>query len=325
MSTATRLLPLLAGLGILVASGAAADENSNGGAAGAFRRLGHSAALMGLGNAGAAFPSGAESRLVNPALIGWWKTRQVDLDWHRLSMDRELGGLHLLWPLRPMGAFGLSFQRAGVTGIPETTTWGEPTGRDMEAADNLFSFGVALTPSRFMALGMNMNILTSSFSGMDEGATELKETTASFDLGLSVHPRPNVWTGLSLQNLGGSLAWDSSPLWGSGGGSSAEDALPMVFTVGAGAEFFQDRLLVVADYEASDLEAWELRAGLEVRSDAQEMGRWALRAGWDDGSPALGVGFAWPFSRMEAGVDYAVTFHENDPDEIHVVTWKVAF
>jgi hypothetical protein len=99
----------------------------------------------------------------------------------------------------------------------------------------------------------------------------------------------------------------------------------MVFTVGAGAEFFQDRLLVVADYEASDLEAWELRAGLEVRSDAQEMGRWALRAGWDDGSPALGVGFAWPFSRMEAGVDYAVTFHENDPDEIHVVTWKVAF
>jgi|GEM_PF-2477610 len=325
MSLAPRLVRTLLAAVLAVAPLSLADENSNGGSAGAFRRLGHSAALMGLGNAGAAFPAGAESRLVNPALIGWWKTRQADLDWHRLSMDRELGGLHLLWPLRPMGAFGLSYQRAGVGGIPETTTWGEPTGREMEAADNLFSFGVALTPSRFLALGMNMNILSSSFSGMDEGATEIKETTASFDLGLSVHPRPNLWTGLSLQNLGGSLAWDSSPLWGTGGGSSAEDELPVIFTVGAGGEFFADRLLVVADYEASDLDAWDLRAGVEVRSDAQEMGRWALRAGWDDGSPALGVGFAWPFASLEAGMDYAVTFHENDPDEIHVVTWRVAF
>jgi hypothetical protein len=323
------ILPGLASLALggLLASPnpAAADENSNGGTAGALRRVGHSAALMALGNAGAAYPLAAESRLVNPALIGWWRTRQANLDWHKLSLDRDLVGVHLLWPLQPMGAFGLSFQRAAVDGIPETTTWGEPTGRSLEASDNLFSFGVALNPSRFLALGVNMSILTSGFSGMDEGSTELKETTAAFDLGFSVRPRSNLWAGLSVQNLGGSLAWDSSTLWGSGRGGSSEDDLPVLLTVGLGGEFIHDRLLLVLDYEASDVDAWDLRGGLEWRSPPGEMGSWALRAGWDDGSPALGLGFAWPFDRFEAGLDYAVTFHENDPDEIHVITWRVTF
>jgi hypothetical protein len=280
---------------------------------------------MAMGNAGAAFPLSAESRLVNPALIGWWKTRQAALDWHRLSLDRELLGLHLLWPLRPMGAFGLSYQRAGVTGIPETTTWGEPTGRQMESTDDLFAFGVALNPTRFLALGVNMSVMGSRLSGLDEGVTELKETTAAFDMGLSVHPRENLWAGLSVQNLGGSFAWDSSPLWGSAGGGSAKDAIPVLLTLGLGGQFVQDRLLLAADYEASNEGAWDLRAGVEWRSAPGEMGTWALRAGWDDGSPACGLGFAWPFARFEAGFDYAVTFHENDPDEIHTVTWRVAF
>jgi len=170
-----------------------------------------------------------------------------------------------------------------------------------------------------------MSILTSRFSGMDGGAVELKETTASFDLGLSVRPRHNLWAGLSVQNLGGSFAWDSSPLWDSAGGGAGEDAVPALLTVGAGGEFVQDRLLVVVDYEASDVDAWDLRGGVEWRSEPGEMGNWALRAGWDDGSPAFGLGFAWPFARLEAGMDYAVTFHENDPDEIHTITWRVTF
>lgn len=314
-----------AALSLALVAGAAADENSNGGAAGAMRRVGHNAALMALGNAGAAFPMSAESRLVNPALIGWWKTRQAGLDWQKLSLDRDLMGLHLLWPLRPMGAFGLSYLRAGVSGIPETTTWGEPTGRQMESAEDLFAFGVALTPSRFLALGFNMNVMGSRFSGLDEGATELKETTAAFDMGVSLHPRPNLWAGLSVQNLGGSFTWDSGPLWGSGGGGTSDDAIPVLLTLGLGGEFIQDRLLLVMDYEASDVGAWDLRAGTEWRSAPGEMGRWALRAGWDDGSPAFGLGYAWPFATIEAGMDYAVTFHENDPSEIHTVSWRVAF
>lgn len=311
------------GLGLLLALPAAAEENSNGGTAGAIRRVGQGAALMAMGNAGCAFPMGPESRLVNPALIGWGNVRRAGLDWYKLSLDRSLLGLHISWPLKPMGAVGLSYQRAGVTDIPETTTWGEPTGNQLEASDNLFSFGVALNPARFFALGVSMSVLSTGFSGMD--GIELKETTAAVDLGLSLHPRENIWAGVSVQNLGGSLAWDSSSLWGSAGSGGDEDELPGTFTAGLAGEFVQERLLVVADYEATDVDAWDLRAGLEWRSDPEEMGHWALRAGWDDGSPTAGAGFAWPFARFEAELDYALTFHENDPSEIHTFSWRVAF
>ena len=321
---AATLLLAACGAGLWVGGARAADENSNGGTAGAIRRVGQGAALMAMGNAGGAFPMGPESRLVNPALIGWGQVRRAGMDWYKLSLDRSLLGVHISWPLRPMGAFGLSYQRAGVSDIPETTTWGEPTGNQMEASDNLFSFGVALNPARFLALGVNMSVLSSGFSGLD-GSNELKETTAAVDLGLSLHPTDQLWAGLSLQNLGGSLAWDSSSLWGTGGSGGDEDELPTTLTVGLAGELVQKRLLVAADYEATSVDAWDLRLGAEWRSNPEEMGRWALRAGWDDGSPTAGLGFAWPFNSFEAGLDYAVTFHENDPSEIHTITWRVAF
>lgn len=317
---------LLTGAVLFLALSAQAttDENSNGGAAGAFRRVGQNAALMGMGNVGAAYPMAAASRLANPALIGWWKTRQASLDYHKLSMDRELGALHLLWPLRPMGAFGMSFVRSGVTGIPETTTWGEYTGRSLDHGESAFSFGVALNPSRFIALGLNMSIYTSRFEQLEE-TSEFKENSAAFDLGISVHPRQNLWLGFSLQNLGGSYAWDSSDVWGQGDATSTADDLPMLATLGAAGEWIDNRLLVAVDYEASGIGAWDLRLGTEWRSAPGEMGSWALRAGWDDGSPTAGLGFSWPFQRFEAGLDYAVTLHENDPDELHSVTWRITF
>jgi hypothetical protein len=303
---------------------ATTDENSNGGYAGAFRRVGQSAALMGMGNAGGAWPMGAGSRLVNPALIGWWQSRQVSFDHHNLSLDRELNTLHLLWPMRPMGAFGVSFTRAAVDNIPETTTWGEYTGRNLNHGENAFSFGFSLNPARFLAIGMNMNIYTSNFEGVEE-TSEFKENTAGFDLGFSLHPKENLWFGASLQNLGASYAWDSGEVWGSGNGSSVNDDFPTLATLSAAGEFVDSRLLVAIDYETSNQEAWDLRLGVEWRSDRNELGNWALRAGWDDGSPTAGVGFAWPFARIEAGLDYAITLHENDPNELHSMTWRVTF
>ena len=317
------LLPLAVAAGLGLGSTARADENSNGGSAGAIRRVGQGAATMALGSAGGAYPLGPQSRLVNPALIGWSGIRQAGLDWYKLSLDRSLLGLHLSWPLRPMGAFGFSYQRAGVSDIPEATSWGEPTGRMMGASEDLFSFGVALTPSRFLAVGVGMSIYSQGFSDLG-GAGDLKETTAAVDLGLSVRPTRASWVGFSLQNLGGSLAWDSSDLWGAGGGGMEEE-LPLTMTLGAAAEFVQERLLVAADYEATDLDAWDLRCGVEWRSPTDELGRWALRAGWDDGSPTAGLGFAWPFATFEAGLDYAVVLHENDPEELHVISWRVGF
>jgi len=315
---------LLAGL-LMLPEILPAGQNSNGGATGAFRRVGHSARLMGLGNCALAYPAGAESRQYNPALITWLGRRNLSLGMLKLSLDRQLGGVHFVLPIKPMGAVGLSWTRAAVTGIPETTTWGETTGRDLEYGENLFSFGVALQPASFLSFGLSMGVNTARFSGLDEGTNELKENAAGFDLGLAVRPHDDLWLGASLRNLAASYQWDSTPVWGTSGESAADDALPSLYGLGAGLQLYDERLLLLADYEVSALEAWKLRAGAEFRSPAGEMGRWAFRSGYDDGSLCFGVGFAWPFTLMEAGMDYAVVFHEHDPSEIHSFTWTFVF
>jgi hypothetical protein len=314
------------GLSLLLAGSAAAvGGNSNGGAAGAAFRLGQGAALMGLGGAGVAVPLGPESRLLNPALTPWSSRRQLSVDWYNLSLGRSLGGIHATLPLQPIGALGVSWTRAAVDGVPEVTTWGEPTGRELEWGENQFSFGLGLRPSRFVSLGLNIGIYTAAATGLDEGASELKESTAAFDFGLCVHPGRALWLGLSLRNLVGSYAWDSSPIWGNSGEAQVDADLPTLLTLGSGVELWGERLLLLADYEASDLDAWQLRSGLELRSDPREMGRWALRGGFNHGGWALGMGFYWPFPSFEAGMDYAVTFHEHDPVEIHAFSWTFTF
>lgn len=325
MKRANPILAAACGLALLAGSALAGGENSNGGAAGAAFRVGHGAALMGMGGAGVAVPTGPESRMLNPALTPWFGRKQASVDWYNLSLDRQLGGVHVSLPLEPIGAIGIGWTRAAVKGIPEATTWGEATGRDLEWGENLFSFGLGLRPSRHVAFGVNIGVLSASASGLDEGGTETKATTAAFDFGLSVHPKDFLWLGLSLRNMVGSYAWDSSDIWGSDGESQADADLPTLLTAGAGLELWGDRLLLVADYEASDIDAWDLRSGLELRSEPGVVGRWALRGGWDDGSVSLGAGYYWPFLDLEAGMDYAVVFHENDPVEIHAFSWTFTF
>jgi hypothetical protein len=300
-----------------------ANENSNGGNAGAYRRIGHSAALMALGNAGAAYPFGPQSRQHNPALIAW-NEREIAIDFVKLSLDRDFAGLHLSLPLKPMGAIGMSWSRAAVTGIPETTTWGEYTGRDLSWSENLFSFGVALQPSRYFALGFGLGINHATFADLGE-ASDMSETAAGFDVGLSIHPKETIWIGASLRNLAASYSWDSSGLWESRGEALVEDDYPKMLNLGTAVELLDRRLLVLVDYEASSEGAWDLRTGAEWRGPRDEMGHYELRAGYDDGSITAGLGFTWPFVSVVSSLDYAVIFHENDPDPLHAFTWSFRF
>jgi hypothetical protein len=319
----TACLLLLAASCMLGTDIAAASENSNGGTAGAYRRVGHSAALMAMGNAGVAFPFGPESRQHNPALVAW-NERSVSADFMKLSLDRDLAGVHVSLPLKPMGAIGLSWSRAAVSGIPETTTWGELTGHDMSWSENLFSFGVALQPSRYFALGFGLSINTATFADLG-GADDMKETAAGFDIGLSVHPMETLWLGASIRNLAASYSWDSTGIWETSGEATVEDDFPTVLNLGTGLLLLDQRLLLVVDYEASDEDAWDLRTGVEWRGPRNEMGHYELRAGYDDGSFSTGLGFTWPFVSVVSTLDYAVVFHENDPDALHAFTWSFRF
>jgi hypothetical protein len=302
-----------------------AGENSNGGTAGAFRRIGHSARLMGMGNCALAFPAGAESRQYNPASIAWFDKKIVSLDMLKLSLDRKVSAIHGLVPLKPIGAIGMSWTGSGVSGIPETTTYGEYTGNKMEYTENLFSMGVAIKPSKYFSIGLGVGVNAAKFNNLDADVNSVNSTSAGFDLGVVIHPHQNAWIGLSLRNLAASYDWDSSPIWDRNGEGAVVDEMPTMFGFGTGMVFLDGKLLALLEYESSSVDAWDIRTGVEYRGQMTGPNDWALRAGWDDGSLTFGGGFIWKLKSLNNRIDYAVIFHENDPEEIHSFTWTFEF
>ena len=309
----------------LVATGTlVADENSNGGTAGAMRRMGYSARELGMGMCAVAMPMGAESKQYNPALMAWTEDIQVGLDYFKLSLDRSMMGVHAVIPMKPAGALGASWTRAGVDEIPEVTSWGEPTGRNMSYSEHLFSFGAALHPARPVAFGVTVNIGTATFADLGEG--DLAETATGLDAGISIHPRRNLWLGVALRNVGSYYEWDSSSIWDTDGETQVKNSLPTTFAAGFGVSLFDESLNLLADYEATNEDAWDIRLGGEyILHDLGGRGEAAFRAGYNDGSITAGAGFVWPLEKIGLGLDYAVVFHENDPEEIHVLSWSFLF
>lgn len=318
LATATVLL--------LVAPGRVrADENSNGGTAGAFLRLGTDARSMALGNTGLALPGGPASRLHNPALVAWEENTAASLGMMSLSMDRSLNSLHAVLPLKPMGALGISWTGAGVDDIPETTSWGEPTGHAMSYGENAFSFGFGVKPGKAVAIGLSLSIQSAAFRQVTEGGGDIKANSAAFGAGISVTPRKDWWIGLGLANLMGTYEWDSSDLWSQEGEAGVEDSTPGLFGLGVAHTLLDNRLTLCADYEASSEKAWDIRFGAEYRGPATEAGQWAARGGFDDGDVSLGGGFGWQMRKVRLGLDYAVVLPEYDPEEIHAFTFNFGF
>ncbi len=315
--------------GLLLAVGlsgtATADENSNGGTAGSFLRVGIDARSMAMGNTGFAWAGSAAGRLLNPALLARQDQLQFSLGMMSLSQDRSLNAVHAVLPLRPMGALGLSWVGAGVDGIRETTSWGEYTGRSLEYKENAFSFGFGLKPAEAFTLGIALDVNSAAFQKVNEAGEEIKANNATFSIGASIHPLQNWYVGLSARGLLGTYEWDSTPLWEEDGESGAEDTIPSLLGIGVATRQLDDRLLLLVDYEVSSEDAWDLRLGAEYTGPVQEDGDWALRAGWDDGSLGFGLGLGWLFKGKRIGLDYAVTMHEYDPDDLHSFNFHFGF
>ncbi len=320
-----RLTTGMLALGLVLVQAGIADENSNGGTAGAFLRVGVDARSMAMGNTGFAWAGSAAGRLLNPALLARQDQLQFSLGMMALSQDRSLNAIHAVLPLRPMGALGVSWVGAGVDGIKETTTWGEYTGRDLEYAENAFSFGFGLKPAEAFTIGLALDVNSAAFRKVTEGGDEVKANNATFSIGASIKPRENWFVGLSARGLLGTYEWDSTPLWGNDGESSASDTIPTLMGIGVATRQLDDRLLLLCDYEVSSEDAWDLRLGAEYTGPVQENGDWAVRGGWDDGSLSFGLGLGWLLKGKRLGLDYAVVMHEYDPDELHSFNFNFGF
>ena len=299
-----------------------AGNNSNGGTAGAFTRLGFGARSLGMGNAVIACHGFSQLLYENPAAIHGAENPAVDLTFQKLSLDRRLLGLSALLPLPPSGALAVEVLQSGVGDLPEITFEGEETGRTFDYRENLYALGFALSPASFLSFGISLNIFSASFLGLAEDDGAFGEKTVGLNLGVQVQPLRDLTLGGVARNLNAGYNWNGSEVWGREGDASSRDDLPRTYGVGASYALLKDALLLEMDYVVSDQKAWDVNLGAAYRLFSNSDYKVVLRSGRFEEAVTAGLGLSFRVRGYVLGLDYAVRFPRYDPQGVHLFTWS---
>ena len=178
-----------------------------------FLSIGGGARSIGLGGAFTAIADDATSTLWNPAGLVSVDDIAFTVSTARLTFDRKYNVLAAAKALGETGAIGISVVNTGVDDIPRYSDADELQGQfNYNSNAFLVAYGHALEK---MSFGASIGLLTDSF-GLDELDGNSKTGFAGIGLGFLGHTMysgemPTVSYGVSLRNLGGSIAGSSLP------------------------------------------------------------------------------------------------------------------
>lgn len=264
-------------LAVLTASIAFGDEGS-GGQAGAFLRVSPGARPSGMGGAFASVADDVDALYFNPAGLAQVPGVVVSVSYSLMSMDRTHYQAGTVAGSSSLGSVGLMVSAFGVDGIEDRNEVGEIVGTfdDREMAVTLGYGKHVIGP---VALGASLKYVSHSLAGHD---------ASGLGLDVGMHSRLDLagdiltaWrTGVSVSNLGVTMAWDTE--------SDHEDDVPTTIRYGTSVDVAPWGLPATLALEGeSTLDArTELHAGLEF---------WlhrvlAVRSGYNDGDITFGIG-----------------------------------
>lgn len=311
------------------------SETGKAGYAGAYLRFGLGARPLGMGSAFCAIADGIESPYYNPAGMALNPARQIGFTYHNLTLDRNLNSAAIVFPVRNQAVMALSWINSSVSDVEMRDSDRNPIG-DFGNSHNSIALSFSKIIVDYFSIGANLRYLQSKLD-------ELNAFTVVADLGGIFKYKRNITVGLSVQNLGPDLRWDSRNYWGSGG-KEYNDEFPVGFRVGAAGSFLDETVIttvdVVKDTEL-DLkvhaggEYWFLKqvnlilpdeeAEEEFEEVVQERRVFGIRAGYDDGSLTFGASLYYPYGRFHGGLDYAYMAGKRDEGSYHILTGRILF
>ncbi len=297
-------------------------NNSNGGTAGAFLRMGYGARALAMGNAVIAHTGSPQFLLENPASLAGVERIRLNVTYHSLSLDRRLMGVAVVVPLPPAGVVGVQILQGGVEGVPEVDLDGRETGHTLSYRETVYSLAFVRTISTFLGFGGSFNIYTALFPEIGIDYADLSEATMGINLGVRVQPLRQLSIAATVRNLNAGYQWDSTPVWEEDGAATAEDLFPVQYGIGATWRFYLDEILLSADYVVSDRRAWDFNFGLEWTKPLPSDRFVSFRAGQMAADWTAGLGLQFEVLQRSLELDYAVRFAANDPAEVHVITWS---
>jgi len=315
----------------LIAANAYSDGDA--GLGGQFLRNGIGARPLGMGGAYTAIAEGPEATYYNPAGLGFNLKLGISLSYKSMSLDRHLSHAAISFPIRNEAAMAASWVNAGVGNVTGHGSSQQPAGK-IDNNQNAFAVSFAKAINSSFAFGGTLRYLQEKFDNLDAFAIGV-------DLGAKARIKKIILVGLTAQNLGSTMRWDSGNYWGTAG-SSYSDEFPVVVRFGLAGNLLDEKLVPAIDFEKSGKMAVRFRAGAEYWltkkltkqvEDEYEEGkfntveysiRWAgLRVGIDRGNPTFGASYAYVLKNTSMAIEYAFLVGQQGTSASHIFTLKV--
>lgn len=271
--------------------------------AAAYLRDGVGARWTGMGGASVAAVDDVHAAFFNPAglsrmgTVSW----QVGSMYAFQSLERSTSSLSFAHQTDSYGSFGLSWVHRSVAGLEYVDDAGRASGTTSSSEDAVV-VSSGYDPLYQVRIGSSVKVLHHALFGSSASGFGL-------DLGLQVQPilSDDLWLGLTLSNLAGSLSWE--------GGADA----PSSSVVGGFAwRTLRGMVLLACDVVSSSGAAGTtVRAGAEIRP----LSLVAVRLGWDGVRPTVGGSYVWkPYQ-----FDYAFAYDPSGLSSRHLLSFLLHF
>lgn len=309
-----------------------AAAEGNGGYAGAFFQVPIGARPTALGGAYLAVSDDGAGPLYNPAGLATLKRPLFATSYRVLTLDRRLGYVTLLFPVRGQAAIGFNWLYAGAGEITVRDQNGTDLGRELNFNHYAFALVFAKRFEDYLSAALKANYLHATFA-------EMTAFSVSFDLGLMLYisqfvdrekreawPVKDIRVGLTVKHLAAKYRWNNGDYITQFRGTSSlstdqDDAIPFEVGLGSSARFFERKLLVTADVLKNEKQDPFYHAGVEYLI-VPEL---AIRAGYSDGRLTTGAGFLFHIEKHLLAIDYAFSTDKVDEGSEHIFSFDLLF
>ena len=266
---------------LLISVGSGRAGSGQAGAAGAYLRMGIGARPLGMGGCFVAICDDAYATYWNPAGLTQIKGHQIGSMYAIMTLDRKYNFLNYAQGFGKNWGLGISWVNFGIGDIEERDARGNLIG-EFEDSENAYYLSLAKGFGEKFSLGANIKYLTHQLLNN-------RATGFGFDAGVLFKPTDIISLGLTLQDIGSKVKWDTE--------SGHEDEFPLNIRGGAALRLLKDKLLLATDLEKNETQPMKFHAGAEYWITKA----FAVRAGYDDEELTAGASFKISHFRLDYG------------------------
>ena len=318
------------GLCLLVA-GVACAKDGDGGYAAPWLQVPIGARPTAMGGAYLGISDDGAAPLFNPAGLAKLKRPMFSSSYRAMTLDRKLGYVTAISPVRGQSALGVHWLYAGSGAVAARDADGYLLGHDisMNAHNIAIVFAKELTP--YLSAGVNMSYilidmpeLNANSVGFDFGAMLYIEQLFSRE-DRDVLPIRDLQVGVVAKNFAKQFKFTSEKYnmkyTTTETGTEQDDKAPIEVGLGASGRLLDRRLVLATDVVKTQYQSLRLHAGAEYFVTEEFM----LRGGYSDKRLTAGTGYLFTLGKKGLAIDYAFSTDKADEGSEHIFSFDLLF